>query len=212
MPLSSASVHEAAGRIGALPSHIKPIDPSFCLDAPAFPVRCPPGDNLWLHRAVAAAPPGAVLVVSTGGAREYGYWGEILGAAAAYRGLAGLVIDGGVRDSHSLVRSGFPVFAARVCIRGTGKDPDAGGGMGEPVVIGAVEIGSGDLVVADADGVVVIPTALAPEVVGLAQERDRKEREILERIHSGESTSTIYDLPTELPGAPSVPTDGRSRA
>ena len=80
--LSSATVHEAAGRLGALPSVIKPLSPEMHLATRAFPVRIPPGDNLWLHRAVYAATRGEVLVVDTGGGLEYGYWGEILAEAA----------------------------------------------------------------------------------------------------------------------------------
>lgn len=76
--LSSATVHEAAGKIGALPSTLKSLHPSFIVCGRAFPVQSPPGDNLWLHRALAAAQPGDVLIVSTGGAHEFGYWGEVM--------------------------------------------------------------------------------------------------------------------------------------
>jgi 4-hydroxy-4-methyl-2-oxoglutarate aldolase len=198
MELSSASVHEAAGRTGALPSAIKPVVPRAHLAAPAFPVRCPPGDNLWLHRAIQVAPPGAVLVVATDDTPEYGYWGEILTAAAMQRELAGLIIDGGVRDADRLAECGWPVFASRVCIRGTAKDPDAEGSVGETISIREVPIAPGDLVVADSDGVVVVPAADAEQVVIATRERDAREVDYRDRIRAGESTLTIYGLP---PGA-----------
>ncbi|MCF7553665.1 RraA family protein [Pseudonocardia sp. WMMC193] len=193
--LSSATVHEAAGRTGALPSAIKPLHPSMHLEAAAFPVKAPPGDNLWLHRAVYAASPGEALVVDTGEGFEYGYWGEILAEAAIARGLAGLVIHGGVRDSARLVEMGWPVFAERVCIRGTGKDPHGSGELGEPVVIGEQTVRLGDLVVADADGVVVVPAERIAEVQRLSADRDAAEADYLRRIRAGESTIDIYHLP-----------------
>lgn len=195
VPLTSATVHEAAGRVGALPSSIRPLDPGMRLEAAAFPVRAVPGDNLWLHRAVYAAAPGEVLVVDTGGGHEYGYWGEILAEAAIARGLAGLVIDGGVRDSARLIEMGWPVFAERVCIQGTGKDPDGPGAFGEPIQIGGRRIGRGDLIVADADGVVCIPKARIDEVRKRSAEREAAEAGYIERLRAGESTIDIYRLP-----------------
>ena len=116
------------------------------VNAPAFPVHSPPGDNLWLHRAVYAAEPGSVLVVDVGDGVEYGYWGEILVEAALARGLSGLVINGGVRDSRRLITLGWPIFSAGVCIRGTGKNPNGTGSVAAPVVIGDVTVARGDLV------------------------------------------------------------------
>ncbi|HKS50227.1 MAG TPA: RraA family protein [Amycolatopsis sp.] len=193
--LSSATVHEAAGRIGALPSAIKPLSPDMRLEAPAFPVRVPPGDNLWLHRAVYAAERGEVLVVDTGGGFEYGYWGEVLAEAAIARGLAGLVIDGGVRDSRRLIELGWPVFAERLCVRGTAKDPGGDGELGEPVRLGDVTVGLGDLIVADADGVVCVPTASADDIRSRSAERERTETEYIRRLRGGETTLAIYGLP-----------------
>jgi 4-hydroxy-4-methyl-2-oxoglutarate aldolase len=190
--LSSATVHEAAGRIGALPSAIKPLSPVMRVQGPAFPVRVPPGDNLWLHRAVYAASPGEVLVVDAGGGFEHGYWGEVLAEAALARGLAGVVIHGGVRDSQRLVEMGWPVFAGRVCIRGTGKDPDGDGDLGEPIVVGDVTVSLGDLVVGDADGVVAVPAARAGDVRAASAERDAAEIGYIERLRAGKSTLAVY--------------------
>ncbi|MCL2652637.1 MAG: dimethylmenaquinone methyltransferase [Propionibacteriaceae bacterium] len=197
--LASATVHEAAGRIGALPSTIKPLDPGMHLCATAFPVRMPPGDNLWIHRAVYAAQPGDVLVVDVQGGFEHGYWGEILTVAAIARGLAGLVIAGGVRDSQQLIGLGWPVFSERVCITGTVKDPHGDGSLGEPITIGGITITRGDLVVGDADGVVVIPAGRIDEVVDASLRRETAEAAYMERLRAGESTLAIYNLPDVNP-------------
>lgn len=193
--LGSATVHEAAGRIGALPSAIKPVHPDMHVEGPAFPVRMPAGDNLWLHRAVLAASPGDVLVVDCGGGFEHGYFGEVLAEAALARGLAGLVIHGGVRDAARLGALGWPVFAERVCVRGTGKDPHGDGQLGAPVTIGDVEVGPGDLVVADGDGVVCVPAGRADEVRAVSAARDAAEQGYIDRLRAGESTLSIYGLP-----------------
>jgi 4-hydroxy-4-methyl-2-oxoglutarate aldolase len=192
--LSAATVHEAAGGIGALPSVIKSVDPGMRVVGPAFPVRMPPGDNLWLHRAVYAARPGDVLVVDCCGGLEHGYFGEVLAEAALARSLAGLVIHGGVRDVCRLCELGWPVFAERTCIRGTTKDPDGDGQLGAPVRIGDVEVAVGDLVVGDTDGVVCVPAALAGSVRERAAERDRTEEVHIARLRGGATTLDIYGL------------------
>lgn len=193
--IDTATLHEAQARRGALPSAIKPIDATFRVAGPAFTVDCPPGDNLWIHRAVYAAAPGDVLVVDTRGGAEYGYWGEILSQAAKARSLGGLVISGGVRDSVALKTVGFPVFAACICIQGTVKEPSANGCLGESLTIGATVVNPGDLVVGDADGVVVVPGASRQAVTEAARDRIDKERDVLDRLRAGETTLQIYDLP-----------------
>lgn len=193
--LSAATVHEAARRTGALPSTIKPLSPDMRLQAPAFPVRLPPGDNLWLHRAVYAATPGQVLVVDTGGGLEYGYWGEILAEAAMARHLAGLVIHGGVRDSLRLIAAGWPVFAERVCIQGTAKDPAGDGELGAPIVLGDVTVHLGDLIVGDADGIVCVPRDRIDQVRAASEDRDAAEVDYIARLQAGETTITVFQLP-----------------
>ncbi|MTD55495.1 4-hydroxy-4-methyl-2-oxoglutarate aldolase [Amycolatopsis sp. RM579] len=190
--LSSATVHEAAGRIGALPSAIKPLAPSMCVQGPAFPVQMPPGDNLWLHRAVYAASPGEVLVVDCGGGFDHGYFGEVLAEAAIARRLGGLVIYGGIRDSRRLQELGWPVFAERVCIRGTAKDPAGNGELAEPTTIGDVEVHLGDLVVGDADGVVCVPAAEADSICARSVARDGLEAHYIEQLRQGETTLALY--------------------
>ena len=192
---SAATVHEAAGRVGALPARLRPVYSAAVVYGPAFPVLCPGGDNLWLHRAVAEADPGDVLVVQTASTGEYGYWGEILSEAARARGLSGLVIDGGVRDLGALERVGFPVFSSSICIKGTVKDPDGSGRLGGPIRIGDVRIERGDLIVGDEDGVVAIPKRRWPEVLESARAREDKEVRIIAEIRSGASTLDLYSLP-----------------
>jgi 4-hydroxy-4-methyl-2-oxoglutarate aldolase len=192
--LPTATLHEAGGKIGALPSAIKPVAPGFRICGTAFTVHSPGGDNLWLHRALVLAQPGDVLVVYTNGVYEHGYWGEIMTTAAKVRGLGGLVIDGGVRDADLLGEIGFPVFSRGLSIRGTGKDYGAIGWINEPVMIGSVTVGAGDLIVGDRDGVVAIPRARAAEVVERAARREADEAAICKRIEAGETTMQIYNF------------------
>jgi 4-hydroxy-4-methyl-2-oxoglutarate aldolase len=190
--LGSATLHEAAGRIGALPSAIKPVHSAMRLAGPAFTVHVPAGDNLWIHRALYAAQPGEVLLVHVSGGVEWGYWGDILNTAALSRGLAGLVIDGGVRDSTNLAEMELPVFSNGICIRGTIKDYDGTAWMQKPVQIGSVIVRNGDLVVGDADGVVVLPRDAVLNALVKGVEREADEAAKIERIKAGERTIDIY--------------------
>jgi 4-hydroxy-4-methyl-2-oxoglutarate aldolase len=190
--LPAATLHEAGGKIGALPSAIRPVAPSFRICGPALTVHSPGGDNLWLHRALDVARPGDVLVVYASGVYEHGYWGEIMTTMAKVKRLGGLVIDGCVRDGVLLERIGFPVYARGLCIRGTGKDYGATGWLGAPVRIGDVAVAAGDLVVGDADGVVVVPRARAADVIERARRREADEAAILARLEAGESTLSVY--------------------
>lgn len=190
----TATLHEAGGQIGALPSTIKPLSPTFKICGWAFPVQSPPLDNLWLHRAIYEAAPGAILVVHTPDYYEAGYWGEIMTQAAKARQLGGLVIDAGVRDSARLIELGFPVFSRGVCIRGTGKNPQGEGWLNKPVQFNDVLVNPGDLVVGDVDGVVVIPQAEVEAVLAKSQAREEAEARIIEELLKGASTLEIYKL------------------
>lgn len=190
--LPTATLHEAGKKIGALPSAIRPVAPHFRFAGSALTVHSPGGDNLWLHRALDVARPGDVLVVFVGGVYEHGYWGEIMTTMAKVRGLAGLVIDGCVRDGVLLGEIGFPVFARGLCIRGTGKDFGATGWINYPVTMGDVVVHPGDLVVGDFDGVVAIPQACAAEVIAAGRKREAEEAAILRRLEAGESTLAVY--------------------
>lgn len=190
--LPTATLHEAGGKIGALPSALKPIAPGMALCGTALTVHSPGGDNLWLHRALEIARPGDVLVVHCSGVHEHGYWGEIMATMAQVRGVAGLVIDGCVRDGALMAQMGFPVFARGLCIRGTGKDFGAIGWLNHPVRMGEITVHAGDLVVGDGDGLCVVPRERAAEVVEKSRRREADEAAILDRIRAGESTLDIY--------------------
>ena len=190
--LQPATLHEAAGKIGALPAALKPMAPGFKLCGPAFTVHGPGIDNLWLHRALVLAQPGDVLVAYVSGAYEAGYWGEVMSTMAKERGLAGSLIDGCVRDGDLLAEIGLPVFARGLCLRGTGKDFGATGWINAPVLIGDVTIHPGDLIVGDGDGVVAIPRAQIASAIDAARARESHEAEILRRLRQGQATLDIY--------------------
>lgn len=192
--LGTATLHEAAGRIGALPSAIKPVAANMRIAGPAFTVQVPAGDNLWLHRALYRAEPGAVLVVSTSGGTEWGYWGDILNEAAMARGLGGLVIDGGVRDSAGLAGMAFPVFSNGICINGTIKGFEATAWLEQPIRIGPVVVTQDDLVVGDRDGVVVLPASTVTQALAAGATRERNEADKIARIRAGERTIDIYSF------------------
>lgn len=192
--IDAATLHEAGGRIGVMPSAIKPVAAGMRVCGPAVTVHSPGGDNLWLHRAIYVAKPGDVLVVHVSDAHDFGYWGEIMSCAAQMRGLAGLVIDGCVRDGAVLPEFGLPVFARGLCIRGTGKDFSARGWINHPTMFGDLVVRPGDLIVGNSDGVVAIPLARATEVVAAAAQRQAKEAAILGRLRQGERTLEVYNF------------------
>lgn len=194
--LGSATLHEAAGRIGQLPPGLRPVAPEMRVAGPAFTVTCPPGDNLWIHRAIYAAEPGDIVVVATGDATAaWGYWGEILSVAATAAGLGGLVIEGGSRDHAALPSVGFPVFSLGAAIRGTVKDRRLDHGrLAEPIRLGETTVHPGDLVVGDVDGIVTIRPAAAPDTVRLGHARVAKEATVMEALRSGARTLDLYDL------------------
>jgi 4-hydroxy-4-methyl-2-oxoglutarate aldolase len=189
----AATLHEAYDRQGDLPAAIRAIGRSR-VSGPALTVSTLPGNNLLIHRAIAQAQPGDVLVVSmtslTGGCHEYGYWGDILTTAAVEKGIAGLVIDGCIRDIEAITALAFPVFCRGTAIRGTTKVPE--GEVAGTVTIGHATIAPGDLVVGDADGVVVLPAASVATTLDRAEQREAKESQILEELRRGKSTLELY--------------------
>jgi 4-hydroxy-4-methyl-2-oxoglutarate aldolase len=194
--LGSATLHEAAGRCGALPAAIRAMTPSPACAGPAVTVFCPPADNLWLHRGVYQCPPGAVLVADVSGAYEWGYWGEILSCAAAERGISGVVINGCVRDVQRLAEVGIPVFARGPAIRGTNKHADGAGAIDADLAVGQIVVHPGDWVVGDEDGVVVIPRADFAAVVDAGRDRAEKEAELMQQLRRGKRTLDLYGLPS----------------
>ncbi|MGQ0280376.1 RraA family protein [Sphingopyxis sp. Q841] len=192
--VGTASLHEAAKRRGALPWSLKPLSPQMAVAGPAFTVRSPLGDNLWLHRALEQAAAGDILVVDAGNGSGFGYWGEVMARAALARGIAGLVLSGGVRDSARLIELGLPTFCLSVAIQGTGKNFAGDGALGEPVRFGDVLVRQNDLIVGDADGLFTIPIAEAPAVIAEAERREIEESAIFARLAAGELTLDIYGL------------------
>lgn len=193
----AATMHEAAGRIGALPSALRPMTTTPSVAGPAVTVCGPPGDNLWLHRAVYRCRPGDVLVASVSGAYDWGYWGEILSYAARERDVGAVVIDGCVRDLDRLEEVGVPVFARGVAIRGTDKCADGVGAINDPLVIGSVVIKPGDWIFGDQDGLVAIPADLLSVAIKKAQERLEKEQHLMSELRAGKRTLELLHLPQE---------------
>jgi len=153
-------------------------------------VLTPAGDNLAIHRAIYQTPPGWALVVATSGSREYGYFGDIMTTAASAHGVAGLVIDGGIRDLSQIYGADSPIFSARVSIRGTTKH--GGGRIAQPVVLGEVVVHPGDIASGDLDGVVIVEPVAAPQVAVAARARKDKERRFTEELRQGKITLQLY--------------------
>ena len=158
--------------------------------APACTAACPDGDNLALHVAVTVASPGSVLVGRASG--DLGNWGEVLTTGALARGLVGLVLDGGVRDVDSLQQRGFPVFATAICLPGACKVGP--GTVGGEVEVGGVLVRQGDWIVADADGVVVVPAARMEEVLAAGTARAAAEARLFTELDAGATTVDLLGL------------------
>lgn len=165
------------------------------LAGPALTVRCKPGDNLALHLAIAAARGGEVLVVDYGGSLDSGPFGEIMALACQLRGIAGMVIDGSVRDSAQIAALGFPVFARGLNIRGTVKQDR--GQIGSPVTLGGIAIAPGDIILADADAIVTLAPGDLPAALAAGRARVAKEAGIMDRLRQGETTLSILGLDRE---------------
>jgi 4-hydroxy-4-methyl-2-oxoglutarate aldolase len=193
---SPATLHEAQGRTGAVDFRIKPVDFESRLAGPAVTARCHAGDNLMIFAAIDAAQPGDVLVICGGGLVEQGGFGEVLATACMAAGIAGLVTDASVRDGAAIKRLGFPVFSAGLSVKGTVKE--TAGVVNHPVVIGGVQVEPGDVVVGDADGVVVVPRAKAADVAKAAAARDDREAEIMESLRAGKSVLDLTGMGATL--------------
>ncbi|MDT2007461.1 RraA family protein [Rhodococcus opacus] len=190
---STATIYEASQLNIALDPAIRPAWTGARVAGPAYTVQGAGGDNLALHNAVAAAPAGHVLVAALGGA-QHGHWGEVLAVAAQQRGLLGLIIDGGVRDTVELAGIDFPVFSRGISIVGTRKVYQ--GGLGVPITVGGVRITTGDLVVGDADGVVAIPLEHVTDVLDRSDARVADEKRIFDELRAGKTTLEVYNFAT----------------
>jgi 4-hydroxy-4-methyl-2-oxoglutarate aldolase len=188
--LGTATLGESGAR--AMRARVQAAWPGARLVAPALPVRCTSGDNLAIHVGVTQARDGDALVVDVGDFRELGYWGEVLTTAAEARRIAGLVIDGGVRDVEQIHAHRFPAFSSTIALRGATKRRP--GSVGESITCGGVQVDPGDWVVGDADGVVVVPEAALADVVNAARVRARKEAEMFDALRRGRTTIDLLDL------------------
>ena len=191
-------VSDAMGRTGSMGAEIKPVWPKARIVGPALTVRTFPADNLMIHKAVTLAKPGDVLVVNAGGYRDAAVFGDLLGYSCKVHGIAGAVIDGASRDADGMAAINFPVFARAVLPMGPFKDSP--GSINVPLSCGGVAVRPGDVVVADADGVVVVPLEEAVDVLTKAQAAAAKEEQMRERLTKGEYLYDILKLGDVLTG------------
>src|SRR6202012_5450428 len=178
--LGVATVHEAQGRTGAMLPYMRPIYPDARVSGADVTRSCHPGDNLMIHAAVEVCQPGDVLVGVTTSESTDGMFGDLLGTSCQAHGVAGLVIDAGVRDTADLAAVDFPVWAKAISAQGTVKSTP--GSVNVPIVCAGTLVHPGDVIVGDADGVVVVPRAKVAETAKLAEHRIEKESATRERL------------------------------
>lgn len=187
-----ATVHEAQGRTGLLQPYMRPIYPSARVAGSAVTVLCGAGDNLMIHAAIAVVQPGDVLVVAILTDSVDGMFGELLAESCRAHGVAGLVIDSGVRDTTEITALGFPVWSKAVFAQGTTKT--IAGSVNVPIVCAGASVSPGDVIIGDADGVVVVPRDTTAAVVTAVDQRLAKEERTRARLKAGELGLDIYGL------------------
>ena len=192
MDLGAATLFHGQGEVGAVDPAIKPIAPGMKLAGPALTVDVPAGDNLALHLAISKAESGAVLVVDYKAYLEVAVTGDIMAYASMIRGIAGMAIDGAARDADEIAEMGFPIFARGLSIRGPTKSE--AGTIGEPITFGGVEVKSGDIIVGDTDGLVIIDQSCWQETLATAVAREEKETSVRTQLGEGKTTVEVLCL------------------